>query len=166
MVGEKWNKVKEALRDTLAMISGPSKQNQVSIVNFASKAIIEYNRVDPATVPVDSLTFQSGGTNLKNAFSQVYQIFQTENGKFIHCIFMSDGMASYPENEISKIKELQNQKEPNTTFQFNAIVFDFGQKDEELIKKICLNLGGIACQPKNIPISQLKEALFDIIDKK
>lgn len=166
MYGKKWESLKDSLQYAFQEISRENKDNIVTIVNFSSKSIIEYEKSNPSTIPLDTIQFQGSGTDFKEAFSTIYSVLQKENGKCgVRCIFMSDGESLNPSEEIDQIKNyLENT--PQLKFEFYAIMFDFSSK---VIDEICENIGGKSCKPMSLSLNssnQLKTAFYEIISKK
>lgn len=67
MCGSKWMDLLGALKKNLGVVHSQNKNNKVTIINFSSRAMVEYSNMPADKIPVDSLTFQGGGTDFEAA---------------------------------------------------------------------------------------------------
>ena len=140
MRGQKWNDLKDSLRNVLGEISVSSKEHIISIINFSGTANCELKKQNPNTVNIPGLSFMGGGTNFGVAFEEAITLLQNDNSKHnIRMIFMTDGRASYPENEIIELKKLIATFSQNKNFKFYGLGFQCSSPEFDRIVK---ELGG------------------------
>ena len=146
MEGKKWQDLKKSIKDVLSQISDNSKDHLVSIINFSTKAIIEYKYQKSDIIDVESLTFFKGdGTNFCAVFDEAVLLMDNDVSDFsTFMVFMTDGQGSYPEEQIKKMKSIATSlKFLKNQFKFFGLVFNAGkQEDEKTMKRIVLELGG------------------------
>ena len=85
-----------------------SENCQVSVLVFSDECSVHCLRVRPSQMN-KNITYPSGGTDFQKPFSLSYELMKQDVTKFItKFIFMTDGYAPFPAEEIKQIKLLQN----------------------------------------------------------
>jgi hypothetical protein len=126
MSGDRWTDLKKSLKETLGKISSMNRDNKVSIINFSSIAQIAYENTPANSISVDVLNFSRGGTDFPKAFAAGFELMKKVKQENIVLIFMTDGEAGYPTEEICDIKRYLGSSEflkLKIKFSFNAIGF-------------------------------------------
>ena len=79
----------------------------VTIINFEQNQRIIYERVKPSAVEMQKISYSGGGTSFNPVFDKVAEITdKTINREKIVFVFMTDGYANYPENEVGKLQTI------------------------------------------------------------
>ena len=160
MQGRKWSELLEALKQNLGVVHSQNKNNKVTIINFSSRAMVEYSNMPANKIPVDSLTFQSGGTDFEAALQAGLKEMQKDTQERYSVIFLSDGECLYPNTAISKI---QKHVATLSSEQFEFTGLEFQCKCDS-IKQMCTALNG-----KSVFVAdgaKLQSAFYEIITKK
>ncbi|CAF2083948.1 unnamed protein product [Rotaria magnacalcarata] len=111
MKGEKWNDLMKAVKEFLKLRNALKVQDRITIIVFSERTEIVYSDERIQDINVDRILYHGGGTSFHFAFECVNKcITQTKqkilpNSVYANCaiIFMSDGAAPYPENELNLI---------------------------------------------------------------
>jgi len=126
MKGERWDELKVSLKTTLGKISFMNPNSSVSIINFSSEACIAYKNAPANSISVDVIDFYCRGTNFSTAFAAGFELLKEEKQNNIVLLFMTDGEAPYPTEEINSIKTYISSSQftdLGIKFSFNGIGF-------------------------------------------
>ncbi|RNA20096.1 von Willebrand factor type A domain containing [Brachionus plicatilis] len=136
----KWNELMKSVSNFLKIRSREVSLNDlISVVYFSVRAhtVIASSKIYPELVDELPLPSFGGDTNYSAALQNVTEIIQKSatNERF-GIVFMSDGMADYPGQEINHIKS----KFLNSIYKFWAI--GYGNCNFEILKKMLKELYG------------------------
>ncbi|CAF1183919.1 unnamed protein product [Adineta ricciae] len=145
MAGNPWNALMQAVKEFIRIRIDCGAADRITIIVFASAANYAMFNVESKAVDSGKIQFTSGGTDFTKAFDLVVKTIENvplptstanaaQNLSFI-IIFMTDGQASYPENELNKLLTLRTRIN-----QFWTVAFGVAQMD--LLKKINDKMGG------------------------
>ena len=106
MNGSRWTSLLSAVKQFLSITAG---KGYVSIITFdgSSKILIEHQPIDP--ILVNNIPYTGGGTVFANPMEDAYKLMKKYADKVeeaIYFLFMSDGGAEYPVDQINKINSL------------------------------------------------------------
>ncbi len=160
MYGQKFEDLKVALKNAIDEVGKANPNNRVSVINFSSDAekSCSYHQ-DPKKLKFSlELKQLGGGTNFGKAISASLEAMQSLTSKHFVLIFMSDGIASYPETEISEMKSWLEKS--GRKLEFFMIGFECRTK---ILSQMCCALGGTEFQ--GIKADELKATYITIIKK-
>jgi len=136
----KWNDLKTSLKTVLDKISISSKKHLVSIINFSSEALLEYINANPNQINISSLNLMGKGTDFGKVLTETLCLLQNDKSNLnVALIFMTDGEAKYPENEIKALKTFIENNFKTKTFKFYGLGFEC---KNETLGKITQEFGG------------------------
>ncbi|CAF1183940.1 unnamed protein product [Adineta ricciae] len=145
MAGDPWNALMQAVKEFIRIRIDCGAADRITIIVFASAAKYAMFNVESKAVDIGKIQFTGGGTDFTKAFDLVVKTIETiplptstanatQNLSFI-IIFMTDGQANYPENELNKLLTMRTKIN-----QFWTVTFGNAQMD--LLKKINDKMGG------------------------
>ncbi len=148
MIGRPWNDLKASLNKSLGKIVASGQHHRVSIINFSWKTSIAYAEAPANEISVDTLGFFWGSTNFSRAFEAASELIQKTKQNDIALIFMTDGVADYPTNQLNAIKDYLASASflnLNIKFSFDAIGFNHDDKQhltKGMLDNLVKDLGG------------------------
>ncbi|CAF1671615.1 unnamed protein product, partial [Didymodactylos carnosus] len=108
MKGRPWLDLTEAVKQFLKQRQDLGTEDRITAIKFTHKAVTEYFDQEVKDVNVDSIAYHGGRTDFSIAFAEVNQCItrsKTAASKYA-IIFMSDGLAPFPEAELQTLVEL------------------------------------------------------------
>jgi len=122
MKGKPWKDLLDGVKEFIKIRIDSESPDRMTVIVFDSHASYAFFDEDVKSINIDKINFTGGGTNFSNAFDLVIKTIENTQfqssifDRFGHSdyiiIFMSDGKANYPYNQmktLSTMKSMINQ---------------------------------------------------------